>query len=216
MPANKQKCVHSNPIAKAQHIGFCFAITNRAGTYENNASLLSFFFLSACSGHIEVTSSMLSHSIFRFDNLLTAGKTTASMRARLIYVCIYIYVYISLVLRNSHAIKQFQRTTGTLVSTAEASFFFFFFEERLHSFKSSRSRRPHVVHRLKKVAALEKTPSIHTQQSVSMTIHSTAFKKENMIYFCPAVQNSACNVITHKRHRPALQSHFTVQQHPNT
>lgn len=44
MPANKQKCVHSNPIAKAQHIGFCFAITNRAGAYENNASLLYFFF----------------------------------------------------------------------------------------------------------------------------------------------------------------------------
>lgn len=117
MPANKQKCVHSNPIAKAQHIGFCFAITNRAGTYENNASPLSFF-LSARGGYIEVTSSILSHGIFCFDNLQTAGKTTASMRARVIYI------YISLVLRNSHAIKQFQRTTGTLVSTAEASFFF--------------------------------------------------------------------------------------------
>lgn len=80
MPANKQKCVHSNPIAKAQHIGFCFAITNRAGTYENNASPLSFF-SSARGGYIEVTSSILSHGIFCFDNLQTAAKTTASMRA---------------------------------------------------------------------------------------------------------------------------------------
>lgn len=123
LQTNKSVCT---PTPLRRHNTLVFALLSQielAHMKIMQVSSLFFFFLSACSGHIEVTSSMLSHSIFRFDNLLTAGKTTASMRARLIYVCIYIYVYISLVLRNSHAIKQFQRTTGTLVSTAEASFF---------------------------------------------------------------------------------------------
>lgn len=75
---------------------------------------------------------------------------------------IYIYIYISLVLRNSHASKQFKRTTGTLVSTAEASFF------SSSSVESDYMNKPSVVVRAgstryivrEKVAALE-TPSIH-------------------------------------------------------
>lgn len=120
MPANKQKCVHSNPIAKAQHIGFCFAITNRAGTYENNSSLLSLFFISTWRLH-------WSHKQYTQPRHLLFWQLANCWKNNSKHACTSnIYIYISLVLRNSHAIKQFQRTTGTLVSTAEASFFFMF------------------------------------------------------------------------------------------
>lgn len=120
LQTNKSVCT---PTLLRRHNTLVFVLLSQIEpAHMKIIQVSSLFFLSARGGYIEVTSSILSHGIFCFDNLQTAGKTTASMRARVIYI----YIYISLVLRNSHAIKQFQRTTGTLVSTAEASFFFFF------------------------------------------------------------------------------------------
>lgn len=40
-----KRCVHSNSLCEGTtHEFFCLTITNRAGTYENNASCLFFFF----------------------------------------------------------------------------------------------------------------------------------------------------------------------------
>lgn len=42
-----KRCVHSNSLCEGTtHEFFCLTITNRAGTYENNASCLFFFFSS--------------------------------------------------------------------------------------------------------------------------------------------------------------------------
>lgn len=95
MPANKQKCVRSNPIAKAQHTGFCFAITNSAGTYENNASLLSlFFFYRPVEATLKPQAVCSATACFVLTTCKLLEKTTASTSARII--CIYIYMYIYL------------------------------------------------------------------------------------------------------------------------
>lgn len=57
----------------------------------------------------------------------------------------------------------------------------------------------------------------YTQQSIAwLTTHLTAFKKENMIYFCPPVQNSACNMMTPQTPLPwSLCSHIYNTAAPN-